>query len=366
MTFLMRHPILLIIGLLVAAFTTLYLKNEKFRNAINGAFKPALDALGEAFRVIMLALQPVINAFKVLMKVLTGGENGDGQGPLTKFFVLLTEVIAKVIEIIAPLVAQLVTKLAPVIEKLILALIPLVELFMKIWSAVQGAVMKVFAALIPIVVKLAEVIIDLLMPILDALLAIVMPIIDYIRLVFELWGAFFDALMTGDWETFSKKFKEIFQQMVQAIADMFVGVVNLVIELFNLLARVAIQSPIAGWLADVVKTLSGGTIDIKAMIEGGLIPKMGRIIVPKLFAEGGVVSPSAGGTLGILAEAGRPERVEPLDPDGLSKRDKAMIQMMGGGSGINVTVNASPDMDVNALAAEVSRKLAFQMRKGAV
>jgi hypothetical protein len=44
-----------------------------------------------------------------------------------------------------------------------------------------------------------------------------------------------------------------------------------------------------------------------------------------------------------------------------------MISMMGGGGagGINVTVNGTPNMDVNALAAEVSRKLAFQMRKGA-
>jgi hypothetical protein len=39
--------------------------------------------------------------------------------------------------------------------------------------------------------------------------------------------------------------------------------------------------------------------------------------------------------------------------------------MMGGGGGVNMTINASPDMDVSALAAEVSRRLAFQMRKGA-
>lgn len=47
-----------------------------------------------------------------------------------------------------------------------------------------------------------------------------------------------------------------------------------------------------------------------------------------LLAEGGIIPPSASGTLGILAEAGRPERVEPLDPDGLSKRDKAMIDFL--------------------------------------
>jgi hypothetical protein len=173
--------------------------------------------------------------------------------------------------------------------------------------------------------------------------------------------------MTGDMETFQKKFAEIGQSIVQTLADIFTGFINLVISLLNLLLKVMVNSGVLSILADIVKAVSGGTIDIKAMVNGGLIPSMPRIQVPQLFEEGGVVSPSSGGTLGILAEAGKPERVEPLDPDGLSKRDKAMIQMMGGGNGgINVTVHGSPGMDVNALAAEVSRRLAFQMRKGAV
>jgi hypothetical protein len=86
----------------------------------------------------------------------------------------------------------------------------------------------------------------------------------------------------------------------------------------------------------------------------------------KPFAKGGIVSPSLGGTLGLLAEAGRPERVEPLDPDGLSKRDKAMISMLAGpAGGINIIVNPSAGMDERELANLVSRQLAFQLRKGA-
>jgi hypothetical protein len=84
------------------------------------------------------------------------------------------------------------------------------------------------------------------------------------------------------------------------------------------------------------------------------------------FAMGGTVYPRSGGTLGLIAEAGRPERIEPLDPDGLSKRDKAMISMLAGpAGGINITVNPSPGMDERELASLVSRQLAFQMRKGA-
>ena len=86
-----------------------------------------------------------------------------------------------------------------------------------------------------------------------------------------------------------------------------------------------------------------------------------------LLARGGIVPATSDGTLAMIGEAGRPERVEPLDPDGLSKRDKAMIQMLSGGAtgGINITVNPSPGMDERELAALVSRQLAFQLRKGA-
>ena len=83
------------------------------------------------------------------------------------------------------------------------------------------------------------------------------------------------------------------------------------------------------------------------------------------LAEGGIISPSAGGTLARIGEAGRPERVEPLDPDGLSKRDKAMIQMLsGGGGGMTINVYPSPGMNESELASMVSRQIAFQLRRG--
>lgn len=89
-----------------------------------------------------------------------------------------------------------------------------------------------------------------------------------------------------------------------------------------------------------------------------------------LLARGGTVLPQRGGTLAVLAEAGRPERVEPLDSDGLSRRDRAMIDYLTGrttleGTGVTVNVHAAEHMDERALAALVSRQLAFQMRRGA-
>jgi phage-related protein len=331
--FMVGHPILMIILLIVGAFITLYTTNEKFRKQIDAVFKPALDALGEAFRVIMVALQPVILAFQNLMKTLFGGGK-DGEGPLTKFFVILADVISKLIVALAPLIAQMVTALMPITE------------------AVLNLLIQVVTAL---------------MPIITSVMTVLMPLIDIFIKIVQLVAAFFEAIFTNDWTKFGNLFKELGQSIVQGLADLFTGFINLIVDLLNFLFKLAMMHPLIGFLADSVKALSGGTIDIRASVEKGLIPHVPRLVVPQLFAEGGIVSPSAGGTLGLVAEAGKPERIEPLDPDGLSKRDKAMIEMMSGGSGsgINVTVNGTPDMDVNALAAEVSRRLAFQMRKGA-
>lgn len=94
------------------------------------------------------------------------------------------------------------------------------------------------------------------------------------------------------------------------------------------------------------------------------VPKV-DIRIPKL-AEGGIIPARTGGTMALIGEAGRAERVEPLDSNGLSKRDKAMIDYMGGGgSGVTVNVYPSAGMDERELANLVSRQLAYQMRRGA-
>jgi hypothetical protein len=82
-------------------------------------------------------------------------------------------------------------------------------------------------------------------------------------------------------------------------------------------------------------------------------------------AEGGIVRPSRYGTLAVIGEAGRSERIEPLDPDGLSVRDRAIIrELSGGGGGATINVYPSPGMDEEELAEMVSRKLAYQSRRG--
>ena len=60
------------------------------------------------------------------------------------------------------------------------------------------------------------------------------------------------------------------------------------------------------------------------------------------LAKGGMVRATPGGVMSLLAEGGKHERVEPLDSQGLSARDKALISEMaakfGGGAGGGGTV----------------------------
>jgi hypothetical protein len=92
-------------------------------------------------------------------------------------------------------------------------------------------------------------------------------------------------------------------------------------------------------------------------------------LIPKL-AEGGIVRPKNGGTLAMIAEAGRTERVEPLDAQGLSVRDRAIIKFLAGkqGEGTNLTFKVYPSekMSEADLAAAISRQVGFMIRKGGV
>jgi hypothetical protein len=120
-----------------------------------------------------------------------------------------------------------------------------------------------------------------------------------------------------------------------------------------------------------VKAWWNNNVASKKLVIGGFkvlgvtIPRV-ELGFPKL-AEGGIIPASPGGTMAVIGEGGRAERVEPLDANGLSKRDKAMIDYMSGGIGSGATINVYPSagMDERALADLVSRKLAQTMRRGA-
>lgn len=179
---------------------------------------------------------------------------------------------------------------------------------------------------------------------------------NIIRPVFEAFGTIFSKVwdgikkaFSGAWDFITKAIdgaKTIFGKIGDAIIAAFKAAINFIIRGWN-----KIEFKIPGFKIGPVG-YSGFTLGLPDIPE---------------LAEGGIINPTPGGTLARIGEAGRAERVEPLDPDGLSKRDKAMIAMLSGGAGGGITLNVypSPGMNEIELAALVNRQLAFQLRRGA-
>jgi hypothetical protein len=158
------------------------------------------------------------------------------------------------------------------------------------------------------------------------------------------WGTALDGLKGG-----LKSFQSFFLNILKAIISPFRGLINGIIDAWNGMAS-KFKVDIPKW----VPKIGGQTFSFSQ------IPRI------PVLAKGGVVMPSPGGTIARIGEAGRAERVEPLDPDGLSQRDKAMIKLLSGGQGAGMTVNVypSPGMNESELASMVSRQIAFQLRRG--
>jgi hypothetical protein len=166
-------------------------------------------------------------------------------------------------------------------------------------------------------------------------------------------------LLTGNTEgaadsmkkSFSAAFSAI-KNVIKSIVSPFVGVLNAISDAWNnTVGKFDFKVP--SW----VPIIGGKTFNV---------PNLPRINLAN-FAEGGTVFPQTGGVIARVAEAGRPERIEPLDPEGLSVRDRAIIDRLSGGGGKGVVVNVYPSegMDEKELAAIVSRQIAFATRRGA-
>lgn len=192
----------------------------------------------------------------------------------------------------------------------------------------------------------------------------------YINLIKTVLGAVWNGLKTGldivwnsiksVWNTIITFITGIKGRIAAAASGMWDGlknglssVINTIIAGINFIIR-AINK---------IKIPSIGVGPLKTPAIGFNLSE----IAPVKLATGGVVRPSSNGTFAQLAEAGKSERVEPLDAQGLSVRDRAIIAELSGGKGttINMVVNPSAGMDERELAAIVSRQIAFQTRRGA-
>jgi hypothetical protein len=222
---------------------------------------------------------------------------------------------------------------------------------------------------------------NVLPPVINAIVGQLVPVIDFLVGIvvnaMQFFGDFFEGvkgifagivqMFSGDFigglRTALVSFVSIILSIMDFIANSIINVINFMINRINDALSMIGDNPLGDWVRDTFG------IDLSVGIPNIPRSNMATAAMASLgLAKGGIVSPRGGGTMALIAEAGRPERVEPLDPDGLSKRDKAMIQFLTNGTaggGVNITVNPSAGMDETELAAVISRRLAYELRRGA-
>jgi phage-related protein/uncharacterized protein YukE len=253
------------------------------------------------------------------------------------------------------------------------------------WDLIKTAVQNVWDFLRPIFTTIGNAIknsitfyVDALKKAWDLFKTGVQAVWDFIRPIFTSIGNgiknsitfFINAAKTG-WDNFKNNIqtvwnfiKPIIDRIGSAIRTTIGTAIDKIKGTFDSLKTVF--KTVFNFLATAWNNTAG---KLKFSVPGwvpGIGGKSFGIPSIPLLAEGGVVPATPGGMLAKIGEAGRPERVEPLDPDGLSKRDKAMIQLLAGpNKGVTVNVYPSAGMDERELAELVSRKMASMMRKGA-
>ena len=204
---------------------------------------------------------------------------------------------------------------------------------------------------------------------------------DFFTPIFKGIGDFVGTIWTGI-QTGFQKFVDWLKPPLDKIFGFFKTVFNNISGFFRGVMNdlIGFAEGFVNFFIDGLNTIINGInkikLDIPPLLQGVFggakslsfhIEPVKKIRLDRL-AKGGTVFPSPGGSIVNVAEAGRPERIEPLDPDGLSKRDRAMIQELSGGMGGGVTIHVHPSagMDERELAQMVSRELAFKLRKGGI
>ena len=313
-------PIFELIGNAVKTYITLYVEGLKIAwDLIMTAVKAVWDFIKPIFELIGNGVKLYITAYITLLKLAWEG---------------IKTVVKAVWDFIQPIFALIGNGIKNAITFYVDAL-------KKAWDLIKTAVQAVWDFVKPIFEKIGN--------------AVKNSITFYIDLAKKGWDLFKTGVQAV-W-TFVQP---IFTKIGDAIKKSIGGAIDFVKGLFSGITS-AFQTVLQKFKSFWNSTIGGKGFKAPKWLGGW------EFKIPML-AKGGVIMPSAGGTLARIGEAGRPERVEPLDPDGLSVRDKAIISMLAGnsgGSGTTINVYPSAGMNERELANLVSKQLAYQLRKGA-
>lgn len=252
-------------------------------------------------------------------------------------------------------------------------------------AMLDPVIKRILEIVIPLIGGIIEFAVNGISTAIDFITSIVKSITDVIGGVIDGIKRMFEGDFLGGLGQIIMAAVNVIVGTVQAILNLIIGAINVFIDFVNGIISSIANSPAAKQLGFRPSKISKiAPLDLTGAVARGVSAALNNAsggrgaraagggedrrftrLAPRM-ADGGTVYPSRNGTLVTVAEAGRPERIEPLDSMGLSDRDRAIIKELSGGSGISITVNPSPGMNEKELAAAVSRRLAFEMRKGTI
>jgi phage-related protein len=368
-TALLANPIALIvlaIVALVAIFVVLYKKNEAFREIVDKVFTFVKNFIGDAIDV-------VIGIFKKLAEI--GEKVWDFFLDALKFVWGLVEGYFKLVFGFWKAIVETIIGLGLIIWDF------LFDKIKAVWELVSGWWNDTILPFITgIVTKVAEFGAKIWDWISDKIIAVwttvkgfwdgtIYPFVSgIVKNVKDKAGAIWDFISGGISAAWNKVSSFFTTTIYPFITGIKAKITSLATGLWD-----GLKSGLSGVVNFIIDRLNNVIDGLNWAIRQANKVKIGKDIdqlqkiPPIALAMGGIVPATPGGMLARIGEAGRAERVEPLDPDGLSKRDKAMIQLLSGGAGGGTTINVYPSQGMNEseLAEIVSRKIAFAMRKGA-
>lgn len=298
---------------------------------------------------IATALPLVISALAKAFPALIKGLASAIPAILNAIVKALPTIIKAITDALPVIIDAIVTALPIIINAIFTALPQIIVAFANALPMVIGALVKAIPMLIDAIVKAVPLIINgltkALPMILKAVVGILPAVIKQVVTIFkgseglgkiidwfkELPGKAADFLWKGE-DSLLGKIKALPGKITKAAGGMFSGIFNAWASVINGMVEWwnKLELKVGGWKG---KFFGREVTFPEVKLSTPDIPWR----VPKL-AEGGIVNPSRSGTLALLAEAGRPERVTPLDSGGFTRAEREILKTLKDNSEKNMNV----------------------------
>lgn len=288
-----------------------------------------LSPLGLAFKVLQPVLPLVMDSLGQIAAVV-GGALSQVLQVVLPILGQLVQLFSDVLATILPPLMPLITTLATVLGDLLTALLPLLEPFFQIIQAVLPPLAQGLAWLTPIITTVV-----------DALASLLVPAVELVTGVLGGFITFITGVFSQNWEQAWDGITTVFEAVWNGVSDIFHTIVNGWIDAINGFLGML------GEVGNFVSDITGGAI-------GFSVPT-----IPHL-ADGATVQPRRGGTLAVLAEAGRAESV--VDTGLLNRALEQGISGRSTGQPVEMNVWPSPGMDEAAIGRVAAERLNYALR----